>query len=200
MPKRAVPVLIHAALIAATSAIARPAPARAQDPSEIAISRVAKRPSRVAPAEHFTGGLLLPWDEGGYDATMRLSQIGRGWIDANTRFAQGDIRGVESRFSPENLPHNLALVAVLKSWAQRKHATPGQIALAWLLSRKPWIVPIPGTTQMAHMVENTGAAALRFTPSELAELNGAVDAIQIAGQRLPDMVLAFSGVEAPPKR
>jgi aryl-alcohol dehydrogenase-like predicted oxidoreductase len=120
-----------------------------------------------------------------------------GWIDANTRFAQGDIRGMESRFSPDNLPHNLALVAVLKSWAERKKATPAQIALAWLLARKPWIVPIPGTTQMAHMVENTGAAALRFTPSELAELNGAVDAIQIAGQRLPDMVLAFSGVEAP---
>ena len=123
-----------------------------------------------------------------------------GWIDANTRFAPGDIRGMESRFSPENLPHNLALVAVLKSWAERKSATPAQIALAWLLARKPWIVPIPGTTQMAHMVENTGAAALRFTPSELAELNSAVDAIQIAGQRLPDMVLAFSGVEAPPKR
>jgi len=123
-----------------------------------------------------------------------------GWIDANTRFAQGDIRGVESRFSPENLPHNLALVALLKSWAQRKNASPAQIALAWLLARKPWIVPIPGTTQMAHMVENTGAAALRFTPSELAELNSAVDAIQIAGQRLPDMVLAFSGVEAPAKR
>ena len=81
-----------------------------------------------------------------------------GWIDANTRFAPGDIRGVESRFSPENLPQNLQLVALVKRWAERKRATPGQIALAWLLAQKPWIVPIPGTTQMAHMLENTGAA------------------------------------------
>ena len=66
---------------------------------------------------------------------------------------------VESRFSPENLPHNLALVDLVKSWAERKQATPAQIALAWLMAQKPWIVPIPGTTQMAHMLENIGAAA-----------------------------------------
>ncbi len=95
-----------------------------------------------------------------------------GAIDANTRFAPGDIRGVESRFSPENLPHNLALVDLVKSWAERKQATPAQIALAWLMAQKPWIVPIPGTTQMAHMLENAGAADVGFTPAELAELNG----------------------------
>ena len=122
-----------------------------------------------------------------------------GAIDANTRFAPGDIRGVESRFSPENLPHNLALVALVKRWAERKRATPAKIALAWLMAQKPWIVPIPGTTQMAHMLENIGAADVRFTPSELAELNAAVRAIEIRGQRLPDQVLVFSGVEAPPK-
>ena len=87
-----------------------------------------------------------------------------GAIDANTRFADGDIRKIETRFSPENLPHNLALVALLKRWAARKNATPAQIALAWLMAQKPWIVPIPGTTQMAHMLENIGAAAVRFTP------------------------------------
>jgi len=123
-----------------------------------------------------------------------------GAIDANTRFAPADIRGVESRFSPENLPHNLALVELVKSWADRKQATPAQIALAWLLAQKPWIVPIPGTTQMAHMLENTGAADVRFTPSELSELNSSVRAIEIRGQRLPDAVLVFSGVEAPPKQ
>ncbi|WPB82526.1 aldo/keto reductase [Archangium violaceum] len=122
-----------------------------------------------------------------------------GAIDANTRFAPGDIRGVESRFSPDNLPHNLALVDLLKSWSQRKQATPARIALAWLMAQKPWIVPIPGTTQMAHMLENTGAAAVRFTPSELADLNSAVAALQTQGQRLPDAVLVYSGVEAPPK-
>ena len=123
-----------------------------------------------------------------------------GAIDANTRFAPGDIRGVESRFSPENLPHNLALVELAKRWAERKRATPAQIALAWLMAQKPWIVPIPGTTQMAHMLENIGASDVRFASSEVAELNRAVSAIQIRGARLPDQVLVFSGVEAPPKQ
>ena len=120
-----------------------------------------------------------------------------GAIDANTRFADGDIRKLEGRFSPENLPHNLALVDLLKGWAERKQATPGQIALAWLLAQKRWIVPIPGTTQMAHMIDNVGAAAIRFTPTELGELNAAASAIQIQGLRLPEGVLAFSEVEAP---
>jgi aryl-alcohol dehydrogenase-like predicted oxidoreductase len=122
-----------------------------------------------------------------------------GAIDEKTRFADGDIRKVESRFSPENLPHNLTLVDVGKRWADRKQATPAQIALAWLMAQKPWIVPIPGTTQMAHMLENIGADSIRFTPSELAELNASVSAIQIRGARLPDRVLVFSGVEAPPR-
>lgn len=122
-----------------------------------------------------------------------------GAIDANTRFAPGDIRGAETRFSPENLPHNLALVDLVKQWADRKDARPGQIALAWLLAQKPWIVPIPGTTQMAHMLENAGAAAIRFTPAELTEFTAAADAIEIRGARLPDAVLAYSEVEAPPR-
>ena len=123
-----------------------------------------------------------------------------GAIDVNTRFADGDIRKIESRFSPENLPPNLALVELVKGWAERKNAAPAQIALAWLLAQKPWIVPIPGTTQMAHMLENVGAGAVRFTPTELAELNASVSATQIRGARLPDAVLVFSGVEAPPKK
>jgi len=123
-----------------------------------------------------------------------------GAIDANTRFAPGDIRGGESRFSPENLPHNLQLVALVKRWADRKRATPAQIALSWLLAQKPWIVPIPGTTQMAHLLENSGAADVRFTSTELAELNASVRAIEVRGARLPDQVLVFSGVEAPPKK
>jgi len=122
-----------------------------------------------------------------------------GAIDANTRFAEGDIRQVETRFSPENLPHNLALVELVKGWAGRKDAAPGQIALAWLLAQKPWIVPIPGTTQMAHMLENTGAASVEFSASEISELNSAVAAIEVRGARLPNAVLAFSDVEAPPK-
>jgi aryl-alcohol dehydrogenase-like predicted oxidoreductase len=136
---------------------------------------------------------FVPWSPLGV-------QFLTGWIDASTRFAPGDIRGMESRFSPENLPHNLALVELVKRWAERKSATPGQIALAWLMAQKPWIVPIPGTTQMAHMLENTGAAEVRFTSTELAELNASVSAIEVRGARLPDMVLALSGVEAAPKK
>jgi aryl-alcohol dehydrogenase-like predicted oxidoreductase len=122
-----------------------------------------------------------------------------GAIDENTRFAEGDIRGVESRFSPENLPHNLALVDLLKSWADQKRTTPGQISLAWLLAQKPWIVPIPGTTQMQHMLENIGGSSVQFTDAELDDLTQAVSAIKIEGARLPDAVLAFSDVEAPPR-
>jgi aryl-alcohol dehydrogenase-like predicted oxidoreductase len=135
---------------------------------------------------------FVPWSPLGV-------QFLTGWIDANTRFAPGDIRGGESRFSPENRSHNLQLVALVKRWADIKHATPAQIALAWLLAQKPWIVPIPGTTVMAHMLENSGAAEVRFTPNEISELNSAVRAIEIRGERLPAPVLALSGVEAPPK-
>jgi len=123
-----------------------------------------------------------------------------GAIDDETRFAQGDIRGVESRFSGDDLKHNLALVQLLKQWAERKHATPAQIALAWLMAQKPWIVPIPGTTQMAHMVENSGAADVHLGAAEIGELNSAVRAIEVRGARLPEQVLVFSGVEAPPKK
>jgi aryl-alcohol dehydrogenase-like predicted oxidoreductase len=119
-----------------------------------------------------------------------------GSIDANTRFADGDIRKIESRFAPENLPHNLGLVTLLWQWAERKQASAGQIALAWLLAQKPWIVPIPGTTQMPHMEENIDAAAIRFTGAELAELNRSVAAFQVRGARLPEAVQVFSGVEA----
>jgi aryl-alcohol dehydrogenase-like predicted oxidoreductase len=94
----------------------------------------------------------------------------------------------------------LQLVALVKRWAEQKRTTPAQIALAWLMAQKPWIVPIPGTTQMAHMLENTGAADVRFTSTELVELNTSVRAIEVRGARLPDQVLVFSGVEAPLKK
>lgn len=135
---------------------------------------------------------------------MPWSPLGVGFltgaIDERTRFAEGDIRGIETRFSPENLPANLTLVKLLGDWADRKQATAAQIALAWVMAQKPWIVPIPGTTQMPHMLENIGAASISFTPEEIDELNSAVAAIKVRGQRLPDAVLAFSNVEAPEKK
>ncbi|PAW95128.1 aldo/keto reductase [Mucilaginibacter sp. MD40] len=123
-----------------------------------------------------------------------------GAIDANTRFAQGDIRGIEERFSPENLPNNLALVKLLKTWADRKQATPGQVSLAWLLAQKPWIVPIPGTTQMAHMLENSAANEVKFTDDDWKQFNQELAGIAIKGLRLPQAVLNFSNVEAPAKQ
>jgi aryl-alcohol dehydrogenase-like predicted oxidoreductase len=122
-----------------------------------------------------------------------------GAIDNNTRFAQGDIRGIESRFSPENLPNNLALVELVKKWAAQKSTTPAQLSLAWLLAQKPWVVPIPGTTQMAHMLDNSAADHVKFSADELSQFNSELNTIQIKGERLPAAVLAFSGVEAPPK-
>jgi aryl-alcohol dehydrogenase-like predicted oxidoreductase len=135
---------------------------------------------------------FVPWSPLGV-------QFLTGWIDANTRFAPGDFRGTESRFSAENIPHNLALVELVKKWAKQKNAAPAQVVLAWLMAQKPFIVPIPGTTHLEHMRQNIGAVSVHFTDTELAELNGAVAKIKIRGQRLPDSVQAFSDVEAPPK-
>jgi aryl-alcohol dehydrogenase-like predicted oxidoreductase len=123
-----------------------------------------------------------------------------GAIDANTSFAPGDFRGFETRFSPENLKHNMAVVELLKKWSVQKQATPAQISLAWLLAQKPWIVPIPGTTQMAHLIENIGAEEVKFTATEFKEFNNQLNAIQIQGERLPAFVQAFSDVEAPLKQ
>jgi aryl-alcohol dehydrogenase-like predicted oxidoreductase len=106
---------------------------------------------------------------------------------------------MEPRFSPENMKHNIELVKLVKQWAERKNAAPGQIALAWLLAQKPWIVPIPGTTQMAHMIQNVGATSGEFTPGEIKELNASVSSIQTQGKRLSDGILELSGVEAPPQ-
>ena len=133
---------------------------------------------------------FVPWSPLGV-------QFLTGAIDENTRFAPGDIRASEPRFSPDNLKHNIELVKLVKTWAGRKQCAPVQIALAWLLAQEPWIVPIPGTTQMAHMTENVGGSSVRFTSDELKELNASVSSIQIQGKRLPDGVLALSGVEAP---
>ena len=127
-------------------------------------------------------------------------QLLTGWIDTETRFSPGDLRAMTPRFSPESVAANMKLIDLIKTWAERKQAAPAQIALAWLMAQKPWIVPIPGTTVMAHMIENSGSANIKFTSAEIAELNTAVRAIEVKGQRLPTGVLTFSGVEAPPKK
>src|SRR5687768_16716504 len=123
-----------------------------------------------------------------------------GRVGARTRFGEEDFRAGVPRFAPDALPANMALVRLVQSWALRKDVTPAQLALAWLSARKPWIVPIPGTTNLAHLEENVGAAAISFSSAELQELDAGLAAITIRGERLPPAVLAATGVEAPPKQ
>jgi aryl-alcohol dehydrogenase-like predicted oxidoreductase len=123
-----------------------------------------------------------------------------GTIPADRRFAKADFRGAVPRFAPDALPANLALVELVRTWAVRKAITPAQLSLAWLLAQKPSIVAIPGTTNATHLDENLGAATVTFSTDELRELNEAVTAITIRGERLPPAVMQMSGVEAPPKR
>lgn len=140
---------------------------------------------------------LVPW-----------SPLGAGFltgtINENTRFggpgySYTDYRLTNPRFTPENLKANMPLVHLLRDWARRKEATPAQIALAWLLAQKPWIVPIPGTTNLQHLNENLGALSVKFTAEELREFKAAADKLVIHGERLRPELLVLSGVEAPPK-
>ncbi len=122
-----------------------------------------------------------------------------GTIDQNTQLERGDFRAIVPWFAPENRPGNLALVAVINEWARRKRATPAQISLAWLSAQEPWIVTIPGTTKMPHMLDNNGADDVSFTATEMQEFNTALARNPVHGARLPAMVLSLSGVEAPAK-
>jgi aryl-alcohol dehydrogenase-like predicted oxidoreductase len=117
-----------------------------------------------------------------------FSPLGKGFltgtISASTSFdASNDIRSTIPRFTPEALQHNQAMVDLLASIAQRKGATPGQIALAWLLAQKPWIVPIPGTRKLHRLAENIGAADVELSADELAEIEGAASKIEVHGGR-----------------
>jgi aryl-alcohol dehydrogenase-like predicted oxidoreductase len=124
-----------------------------------------------------------------------------GTVSANARFeSPRDFRAAVPRFAPDALPANMAVVELVKTWARRKNATPAQVSLAWLSARKPFVVPIPGTTKVAHMEENVRAASISFSANELRELDAALAAIPIKGERLPPQVLAATGVEAPPKQ
>ena len=134
---------------------------------------------------------FVPWAPLGMGFTT-------GTITPYTRFAEGDFRAAVPRNSPENLAANMPLVQLIQDWAVRKGATPAQISLAWLMAQHPWIVPIPSTTRTAHLAENLGAEEVTFSDDELRELNTALAAITIHGERLQPAVLAQTGVEAPP--
>src|SRR5204863_7533894 len=107
-------------------------------------------------------------------------------INENTTFDGSDFRNRLPRFSPEARKANQALVDLVGNIAKRKKATPAQVALAWLLAQKPWIVPIPGTTKLSRLEENVGAAAIELTPDDLREIETAASEIEVQGARYPE--------------
>jgi len=126
-----------------------------------------------------------------------FSPLGRGFltgkIDENTTFDSSDFRNSVPRFTPEARKANQALVDLLSRVAERKKATPAQIALAWLLAQKPWIVPIPGTTKAQRLEENIGAAAVELTADDLREIDDAASTITVQGARYPESMQRMTG-------
>ena len=116
-----------------------------------------------------------------------FSPLGKGFltgkIDADTKFDSTDFRSTVPRFSQENRKANQALVDLVIAFAAQKHVTPAQIALAWLLAKKPWIVPIPGTTRLARLEENLGAEKVELTPEDVSALEEASSRIKLEGAR-----------------
>lgn len=129
------------------------------------------------------------------------SPLGKGFltgaISADTQFGETDLRAATPRFQGEALEANLALVDVLKGVADAMGATPAQVALGWLLARKPWIVPIPGTKRVARLEENTAAADIVLSPGQVDEITRAADAIEIVGERYPEDQNVRVNLEAP---
>jgi aryl-alcohol dehydrogenase-like predicted oxidoreductase len=127
-----------------------------------------------------------------------FSPLGAGFltgkIDENTKFDPTDFRNIVPRFSPEARKANMALVDIVKAVAERKGATPAQIALAWLLAQKPWIVPIPGTTKLHRLEENLGAVNVELTGDDLKQIDEAASKLQLEGARLPEAVLKMTGL------
>jgi aryl-alcohol dehydrogenase-like predicted oxidoreductase len=126
-----------------------------------------------------------------------FSPLGKGFltgkIDENTTFDSKDFRNIVPRFDPENRKANQALVDLLGRVAGRKQATPAQIALAWLLAQKPWIVPIPGTTKLHRLEENVGAAEVELTSDDLREIETAASKIEVQGARYPENLQRMTG-------
>jgi len=126
-----------------------------------------------------------------------FSPLGKGFltgkIDENTKFDSTDFRNNVPRFSPENRKANQALVDLLGRFAEQKKVTSAQVALAWLLALKPWIVPIPGTTKLHRLRENIGAAAVQLIPEDLREIEGAASKIMVQGARYPEHLQKLVG-------
>jgi aryl-alcohol dehydrogenase-like predicted oxidoreductase len=127
-----------------------------------------------------------------------FSPLGAGFltgkIDENTKFDPADFRNMVPRFTAEARKANMVLVDLVKSVAERKRATPAQIALAWLLAQKPWIVPIPGTTKLHRLEENLGATQVQLNEGDLKQIDEASSSMKLEGARLPEAVLKMTGL------
>ena len=129
---------------------------------------------------------------------VAFSPLGKGFlagkIDVNTKFAEGDIRNMLPRYTEEARGANKALLYLVNQFAAKRNATPAQIALAWVLAQKPWIVPIPGTTKLHRLTENNGAASIELTAAELQEIEAASAQIEITGTRYTEAMEKSTGL------
>ncbi|SNB81667.1 NAD(P)H-binding [Rhodoblastus acidophilus] len=144
-----------------------------------------------------TNGVLETCEELGV-GLVPYSPLGKGFLTGamskDTKLGEGDFRKILPRFTPEAMEKNQALVDLLQRIAKEKAATPAQIALAWLLAQKPWIVPIPGTTKLHRLEENLGSVDVALTQGDLAEIESAAAAIKVEGERYPEQLLKTTGL------
>ncbi len=162
--------------------------------------QVIRRAYKVQPVTALQSEYSLWWREPETEILPTLEELGIGFvpfsplgkgfltgaISQDTQFSSGDFRNIAPRFSAENRKANQALVDVVSAFAQKKHATPAQIALAWVLAQKPWMVPIPGTTKIHRLEENLGAANVELTPDDLREIDAAASNVPVQGERYPE--------------
>ncbi len=166
-----------------------------------------RRAHKVQPVTALQSEYSLWWREPEREIISTLEELGIGFvpfsplgkgfltgaISADTQFAQNDFRNIVPRFTPENRKANQAVVDLLAQFAKEKNATPAQVALAWLLAQKPWIVPIPGTTKVHRLEENVGAVNVQLSNEELRQLDSAVSKIPVQGARYPDELQKLVG-------
>ena len=169
--------------------------------------RTIRRAHAVQPVAAIQSEYSLWWREPEKEVLPTLQELGIGFvpfsplgkgfltgaINENTRFDSNDFRNIVPRFTPEARKANQALVALLGEIAANKHATSAQIALAWLITQKPWIVPIPGTTKLDRLKENVAAADLELTPDDLREIDDALSSITVEGDRYPEHLQQMVG-------
>jgi aryl-alcohol dehydrogenase-like predicted oxidoreductase len=170
-------------------------------------AKTIRRANAVQPVTALQSEYSLFWREPETEIIPTLKELGIGFvpfsplgkgfltgkIDENTKFDATDFRNVVPRFTPEARKANQVVVDLLNTIAARQKVTPAQVALAWLLAQKPWIVPIPGTTKLPRLVENIGGAALELTPDDLREINAASDKLTLQGARYPENLQKLVG-------